>query len=66
MSFAPKMLSGLASFKSDANTEGEDRNSQLETVLVFLSCVNVLKNSCLIYLSVESAELCMYMVRVHV
>lgn len=28
MSLAPKMLSGLASFKSDANMEGQDRNSQ--------------------------------------
>lgn len=40
---ALRMLSALAPFKSDANVEGQDRNFQLETALVFLSAVNVLK-----------------------
>lgn len=37
------MPSDLASFKYNANMEGQDRNSQLETLLVFLSCAVVLK-----------------------
>lgn len=61
---ALRMPSGLAFFKSDANMQ--DRNFPLETVLLFLSGVNLLKLKSLFDFFVESARLCMYMLQVHV
>lgn len=55
MSFPPKTPSGLTSYKSNYNI-GQDRNSQMETVLVLLSSVNMLKlKFLLIFLLTELA-----------